>query len=118
MAIIDKVWNISWDMWEHRNHIKHNTMHPRKLAALENIKEQLQNIYNTGPGELLARDHRLFAKPIETLLKKDAIEMEQWITTVWVARRRAASVKEDHAASLRAERALMRRWLNQDATGE
>jgi hypothetical protein len=47
MAIIDKVWNISWDMWEHRNHIKHNTMHPRKLAALENIKEQLQNIYNT-----------------------------------------------------------------------
>jgi hypothetical protein len=35
-------------MWEQRNHIKHNALHPRAAAAVVDIKVQLQLLYRKG----------------------------------------------------------------------
>jgi hypothetical protein len=30
IAIVSKLWDIAWDMWQHRNHVTHNTLHHKK----------------------------------------------------------------------------------------
>jgi hypothetical protein len=112
IAILAKIWDISWDMWEQRNGIAHGTLHPRRLAQLQVLKEQVTSIFEEGSNDLLPRDRRLFDKGIDTLLEGSDSEMQQWMISVLMARQRSASAVEDNKASLRAERVLMQRWLH------
>jgi hypothetical protein len=107
IAILSKIWDISWDMWEHRNGIAHDTLHPRRLAKLQVIQQEVKDAFGDGCDDLLSRDKRLFDKGLEKILAGSDIEMRQWTTSVLLARRRATCAKEDYAASLRAERSVM-----------
>ena len=109
--LIQKALEIAWDMWEQRNHIKHNTLHPRAAAAVVDIKVQLQLLYRNGHAGFLSQDRLLFSKSETKLLKGEAKEMLQWITSVLNATRRAAQAKNDAYASMQVERAIMQRWL-------
>jgi hypothetical protein len=48
ISLIQKALEIAWDVWEQRNHIKHNALHPRAAAAVVDIKVQLQLLYRKG----------------------------------------------------------------------
>ncbi len=98
-------------MWEHRNDIKHNTLHPRRAAEVIRIKVELQLLCRKGRKRFLAQDRLLFSKSEATLLKGSPIEMLQWSTSVLKATRRAAAAKNDLEATMQAERDLMKRWL-------
>ncbi len=111
ISLIQKALDVSWDMWEHRNDIKHNTLHPRRAAEVIRIKVQLQLLYRKGRKPFLAQDRLLFSKSEATLLKGSPIEMLQWSTSVLNATRRAAAAKNDLEATMQAERDLMKRWL-------
>jgi hypothetical protein len=111
IAILEKVWDISWDMWEHRNGIAHDPLHHRRLAQLHEMQRQVKEIFEEGREGLLPRDKRLFSKGVERLTDGSETDMQQWITSVLLARERANSATADEAASLRAGRALFRRWL-------
>jgi hypothetical protein len=111
ISLIQKAIDVAWDMWEQRNDIKYNTLHPRAAAAVIDIKVQLQFLYRKGKNGFLAQDRLLFSKTETTLLKGEPSEMLQWITSVLNAKRRAAQAKNDEAATLQAERDLMKTWL-------
>ena len=111
ISLIQKALDVAWDMWEQRNDIKHNTLHPRAAAAVLDIKVQLQMLYRKGSTEFLSQDKLLFTKSEDTLLKGDSSEMLQWITSVLNATRRAAQAKNDAYATMKTERSLMKRWL-------
>ena len=111
IAIIQKAIDVAWDMWEQRNDIKHNTLHPRAAAAVIDIKVQLQLLYRKGNKGFLAQDKLLFSKSETTLLKGEPSEMLQWITSALNAKRRAAQAKNDEAATMQTERELMKAWL-------
>jgi hypothetical protein len=111
IAILEKVWDISWDMWEHRNGIAHDPLHHRRLAQLHEMQRQVKEIFEEGREGLLPRDKRLFSKGVDRLTDGSETDMQQWITSVLLARERANSATADEAASLRAGRALFRRWL-------
>jgi hypothetical protein len=98
-------------MWEQRNDIKHNTLHPRKLQALEAIKCRVSELYAKGSKDLLVRDRPLLHKALPKIHNGSAELQEQWYTSVLLAHRQAASAKEDRLASLRVERRLMETWL-------
>ena len=100
-------------MWEQRNDIKHNTLHPRRAAEVARIKVQLQLLYRKGSAGLLPQDRLLFSKNEAKLLRGSPIEMLQWTTSVLNAHRRAAVAKDDQEATMRSERNLMQRWLTQ-----
>jgi hypothetical protein len=53
IAIISKLWDISWDMWQHRNHIKHNAVHPHKQLELDSIGHQVDELYAQGDAAVL-----------------------------------------------------------------
>jgi hypothetical protein len=112
IALIQKAIDVAWDMWEQRNDIKHNTMHPRAAAAALDIQVKLQLLYRKGSKGFLSQDKLLFSKSEVKLLKGEPIEMQQWISSVLHAKRRAAQAKNDFEATMEAERALMQRWLH------
>ena len=86
IAVLDKTWDISWDMWEQRNGIAHNTLHPRRLAKLLELQNEVRTLFGEGNEDLLPRDRRLFDKGIDTLLQGSEIELKQWSTSVLLAR--------------------------------
>lgn len=53
IAIISRLWDIAWDMWLHRNHMTHNTIHPKKQQELNKIGIQVDKLYEKGAKELL-----------------------------------------------------------------
>jgi hypothetical protein len=110
IAILEKLWDISWDMWEHRNGIAHDPLHHRRLARLQETQRQVNDIFIAGSEGLLPRDKRLFTKGVERLTDGTETDMQQWISSVLLARERADSSIADAAASLRAERAAFKRW--------
>jgi hypothetical protein len=38
IAILEKLWDISWDMWEQRNKIAHDPLHHRCLAQIQEMQ--------------------------------------------------------------------------------
>jgi hypothetical protein len=72
-----KIWDISWDIWEQRNGIAHDTLHPRRLAQLQVIQQEVKDIFCDGCDDLLSRDKRLFDKGLEKILAGSDIEMRQ-----------------------------------------
>jgi hypothetical protein len=111
IAVLEKLWDISWYMWEHRNSIAHDPAHPRHIAQLLAKQSEVRGMFEAGFHDLLPRDQRLFTKGVEKLTDGSLMEMEQCISSVLLARTRAQHLKEDYAASLRAERASFHRWL-------
>jgi hypothetical protein len=111
VSLIQKAVDVAWDMWEQRNDIEHNTLHPRAAAAVFEIKAQLQLLYSEGKDGFISQDQLLFFKSADTLLKGEPAEMLQWITAVLHAKERSAQAKQDIVATILEERALMRCWL-------
>ena len=111
IAIISKLWDITWDMWQHCNHIKHNTLHPQKNLVMDSIAIRVNDLYKQGSARLLLRDKPLFQKSLETLKTGTYIEQEQWITSVLLANHRAEAAKTKRPASMSTEPSLMESWL-------
>jgi hypothetical protein len=110
-SVIQKALDIAWDMWEQRNDINNNSMHPRRAADMEKIKAKLRDLYAKGYLHLLQIDHHLFSKSVETLQLGEPNLMQQWIHSHTTATRRAEAATEDLARNTTAQRDLMRRWL-------
>jgi hypothetical protein len=111
IAILAKIWDISWDIWEHCNGIAHGTLHPRCLAQLQVLQQQVRDLFEAEGNDLLYRDQHLFDKGLDTILQGSNNMLQQWTISVRLAQQRSASAVEDYKASLRAERELMQRWL-------
>jgi hypothetical protein len=75
IAILSKIWDISWNMWEQRNGIAHDILHPRRLAQLHAIQQVVRDTFSTGSNDLLPRDQQLFDKGLERILEGSDIEM-------------------------------------------
>jgi hypothetical protein len=93
ITIISKLWDIAWDMWQHRNHITYNTLHPKKQLEMDRIGQKVEQLYVQGSTELLPWDQPLLLKSLATLKKGNGNEQEQWVTSVILAKQRAAIAK-------------------------
>jgi hypothetical protein len=115
-SLIQKALDVAWDMWEQRNDIKYNTLHPRRAAEVIEIKVRLQLLYRQGKDDFLLQDRLLFSKTESTLLQGTPNEMLQWISSVLLATRRATADKDSIERSMQAERSLMKNCCLQDAS--
>ena len=110
--LVIHLFNISWDMWDHRNNIKHNTPTAAKLRALKLLDDRIRAEYVTGNTNLLPRDKRLLQTPLQTVLSEyTAIEKEQWLATLDGARWKWKHRRESTQHALAASRSLFRNWL-------
>jgi cation diffusion facilitator CzcD-associated flavoprotein CzcO len=59
-----KLFNTSWDMWEHRNGIKHKTLTAAKRRAIRRLDNMIREEYQKGDRHLLAKDKQWLSHPM------------------------------------------------------
>jgi hypothetical protein len=85
--LILQLFNISWDMWEHRNGIKHKTLTPAKRRAIQLLDQRIYSEFATGSRHLLPRDKRWLRGSAHDLVAKlDTVQKSQWLASVANAR--------------------------------
>ena len=106
-AIIKKLWDIAWDLWEHRN----GFLHKEKQTAqqLAQVEKDVRQEFHLGSSRLAPRDQPLFSKSLEEMLESSYDLQKAWVMLVQAARQRAQ--RRDQAA-YRGERKFMQGWLS------
>lgn len=98
-SLIKKVWSIAWDMWQHRNQVKHAPQSEHFLQAQAALDICLRKEYATGWERLLRKDYRWFRRDIELLLVESNEWKHKWIASVTQARLRATRVNPHTATN-------------------
>lgn len=112
-ALIAKVWTVSWDMWEHRNDIHHNTITPKKLLELTELKERITEQMEKGTTGLMQKDHHLVHIDHEKLQAYTPEQKRQWLASVELAREQYIHRATHRRSEMRQQREYMERWLHQ-----
>jgi hypothetical protein len=103
-------WEVSWEMWDHRNSILHDPSHPWKKQEILHLNEQISTetlAYKAS--NFLPRDCRLFNHTAEHKIRHySAQQKRQWIQSIEMSRVRKS---QSTATPLSGSRILMRNWL-------
>jgi hypothetical protein len=111
-ALIKQLWDVSFTMWEHRNHILHGDMTPRKLQQFRILQTQAQEQFHIGTGTLLPEDHH-WLQDKESVLALDLPSLQLWYKSITLARESFEAQTFATRQRLANSRAFMRNWLHQ-----
>jgi hypothetical protein len=89
-ALINKLWDVSWDMWAHRNGIKHNTVTHAEQRNLDMTQALLNEQAKKGTRGLLIRDHYMITN-IEAAAALPLHNKNIWLSAILSARAAAAA---------------------------
>jgi Fe-S cluster biosynthesis and repair protein YggX len=85
--LIQKIWQVAWDQWEHRNTILRNSKNLVTQAEAVMIAYRVQMELETGIQGLLQGDRYLFDDHQVTKSAKLTVESQvSWLDTVVAAR--------------------------------
>ena len=112
-SLIRKVWEITWDMWDHRNDVRLKTLSPVHRREIEFLNEWNTAEFALGTDSLGYRDHHWLDKPLDHVLEYDRDHKAQWLESIYLARERHTNRREFAASSLRQQRETMAAWLGQ-----
>ena len=110
MALIKKLMDVAWDMWDHRNSVLHNdeTNFQRRMQH-EEANTIINREFNQGKMELLRADKWLLTSRRETL-DRDLMDKQRWVTLITGARA-AWQHKQEQQPSYENERRAMEAYL-------
>ena len=103
-ALIRKLWQVSWNMWQHRNGI---AAAQAEKERQEETERQIQDEYDTGFEGLARHIRGITSGGLEATLRLSTTDREAWLRQVTAAR----ATKE--ASGLQQQRNFMQRWLGQ-----
>jgi hypothetical protein len=112
VAIISKLWDIAWDLWEQRNGFLHDSAYREILHGMANVDAEIRYQFQQGSKNLPRRTQYLFEGDVEELLQTSIRSRQQWLVNVLAARRMANERQAQHDQEMAASRQLMRAWLN------
>jgi hypothetical protein len=111
-ALIQKLWDIAWDMWDNRNKVLHDT---ENSAARALQIQQIQDQFAFGTAGLPNEAQALFGGGIQALLHQQPAYQTAWLIRITAARARSERRNERQNDTFNTERAGMRRWLIRNA---
>jgi hypothetical protein len=109
IALIQKLWDIAWDLWEHRIGIVHDTANAELLHNMAEVDNNIRTQFTRGPQGLATRDHALFNGYVEDILSSSILYRTKWLERVEKARERAA---RRHLTTYSQERQALNAWLH------
>lgn len=68
-TLTTKLWNLTHQMWSHRNHILHHTDEAQQIIFADTTKQQLQEVYKHKSPTMPSMDLHLFRRSLEDTLK-------------------------------------------------
>lgn len=108
-ALIRKLWDTSWDMWDHRNRQIHGDTPDNQLLGMDIIDADIRKEYTAGCNRLMTSDEKaLFNIPLDKLLALTAQRRRAWLDKAEAARELC---RLRDASFMTQERATMARWL-------
>jgi hypothetical protein len=107
-ALIQKLWDITWDLWEHRNGLVHAKENAETLHNMAETDGEIRAQYLRGPHGLAQCDHYLFSRPVADILSASILYRQKWLIRVETARDRAA---RQLITMYSRERQALRAWL-------
>lgn len=111
-ALIRKLWEVAWDMWEHRNGILHNK---EQSIILNHLHAQIREEFQRGSTDLSRDAQALFRPGLAGILSKPVEVKQQWLARIQLAREKAASYLSLGSA-FQQERRGLAQWLGRTAT--
>ena len=109
VALINKLKATAWDMWEHRNSVRHgkeDDYHTRRVTAYTDNAIKAQ--FRKGRTRLLRR-HKHLLQSLPTTLHLELMDKQRWLEAVAGARR-AWKHKQDSMPNYDQERASITNW--------
>ncbi len=107
VSIINKLWNIAWDMWDHRNGIPHETENVESDMEMDALHRQIRVAYSRRY-DVAEKDRYLFRVSLHQLMGKDLVYKRTWLqqalAAIGLIRKKAHSVAH--------MRMTMRTWLS------
>eukprot|EP00957_Ditylum_brightwellii_P050217 3807946-Ditylum_brightwellii.AAC.1 len=94
-SLIQKLWDVAWDMWEHRNHILHLDGLEDYFQIHKNLNEHISVHYPKGYNDLSPLHSILFHLPLQTILNKPIPPKVSWFDNVLKARQHFSQQKSD-----------------------
>jgi hypothetical protein len=107
-ALIHKLWDIAWDMWDHRNRVLHDT---ENSVARDLEIQQITAEFQLGTAGLPALAKAMFRRGLRPLLQQQPAYQTAWLIRIQAARARAERRDERQQDTFSTERAGMLRWL-------
>jgi hypothetical protein len=86
LALICKVWEVTWDLWEHRNGIKHDSSNHLQLQHTASLELRIWQEFATRLGMLPRAKSYLFPEMVTTILSQSLASQEAWLRSVTEAR--------------------------------
>jgi hypothetical protein len=108
--LITQLWDLQFNMWEHRNEIEHSDITPDKLRQLDLLLIQATEELNEGCDALSKTDQTLFLNP-SSISNLTLTELKQWLEDVRLARTAANNEYVQRRRALTRARNFMRDWL-------
>jgi hypothetical protein len=106
--LIQKLWDISWDLWEHRIGIVHTRENKATLHNMMAVDQEIRTQFIRGPNSLHQCDHHLFDGPLQDILNALIFYRQRWLHRIEIARDRAS---QRLLTTYSTERQALRTWL-------
>ena len=85
-ALIKKLVETAWDMWEHRNGIMHSAAHPWRQHERMALAVEIRRQYRLGTQTLLPKDRYYLSGRLEDVLNLPDDQQQHWMQTLLAAR--------------------------------
>jgi len=83
--LIKKLWNISWDQWDHRNEALHNDTNNQEVILESKINSQVRDLFSSSLQAVPCNAMALFKGTLDKLLQHSKQYKEQWAASMAVA---------------------------------
>jgi hypothetical protein len=117
VAVIKKLWDVAWDLWEQRNGFLHQAEYQETLHNVANLNSEIRFQLRQGSSNLPRRMQYLFECEPGELLNTSIRHRQQWLRNVQAARMMENARHAAQDQSMAASRQLMRAWLEGTQSG-
>jgi len=84
-ALIQKLWDISWNMWDHWNKELHSGRQAQQQIIHSAVNDQIVEAYASGAQQLPRDALHLLHSPIVTILEYPLDSKQLWLESIHVA---------------------------------
>ena len=110
-TLIQQIWELQRQLWEHRNNVEHTQMTPAKQQQLDIMMARARDELQVGCTDVQCQDCYLFAKP-ESKLSMTLTDLALWLKEVQLARRTVDDVRIRKREQVARSCAVMHAWLS------
>jgi hypothetical protein len=111
IALIKKLFDVAWDLWEHCNGFAHGLEHVEEHYEMHEVDDEIRYQFGMGPAGLPPQYHYLFSGLCQDLLAKSISNRIRWANLVNSARLLGQSVRAKESSKMAASRRCMMNWL-------